>query len=68
MLELLLGPGLGGGRLRCLLLDLGLDSFRLSFGLSYAWAAWDTDAARPFAEGHGQAWHDKLSGTFVVRV
>ena len=40
----------------------------LSFGLSYAWAAWDTDAARPFAEGHGQAWHDKLSGTFVVRV
>ena len=39
-----------------------------SFGFSYAWAAWDSDAARPLAEGHGQAWHDKLSGTFVVRV
>ena len=40
----------------------------LSFGFSYAWAAWDADAERPFAEGRGQAWHDKLSGTLVVRV
>ncbi len=39
----------------------------LTFGLSYAWAAWDSDAERPFAEGYAQAWHDKLSGTFVVR-
>ena len=40
----------------------------LSFGFSYAWAAWDADAERPFAAGRGQAWHDKLSGTLVVRV
>ncbi len=40
----------------------------LSFGFSYAWAAWDADPERPFATGRGQAWHDKLSGTFVVRV
>ncbi len=39
----------------------------LTFGLSYAWAAWDSDSERPFAEGYAQAWHDKLSGTFVVR-
>ena len=39
----------------------------LTFGLSYAWAAWDSDAERPFAEGYAQAWHDKISGTFVVR-
>lgn len=39
----------------------------LSFGLAYAWAAWDSDAARPLADGFGQAWHDKLSGTYVVR-
>ncbi|MYB43017.1 MAG: RDD family protein [Chloroflexi bacterium] len=39
----------------------------LTLGLSYAWAAWDTDAERPFAEGYAQAWHDKLSGTFIVR-
>ena len=40
----------------------------LSFGFSYAWAAWDLDAERPFAAGRGQTWHDKLSGTRVVRV
>ena len=40
----------------------------LSFGFSYAWAAWDADPERPFATGRGQAWHDKLSGTLVVRL
>ena len=39
----------------------------LSLGIAYASLAWDVGVRRPLAEGHRQAWHDRLSGTFVVR-
>ena len=39
----------------------------LSLGFAYAWAAWDASTGRSLARGRRQAWHDKISGTFVVR-
>ena len=39
----------------------------LSLGAGYAWAAWDASASRPLARGLRQGWHDKVSGTLVVR-
>lgn len=48
-------PGLG----RMLLRDVfGKWVSGLAFGLGYFWAIWDKD---------GQAWHDKIAGTLVVK-
>ena len=39
----------------------------LSLGLAYVWVMWDASTTLPFARGRRQTWHDKISGTFVVR-
>lgn len=48
-------PGLGKMLLREI---IGKWVSGLLFGLGYLWAIWDKD---------GQAWHDKIAGTVVIR-
>ena len=47
-------PGWARGLLR----TIGYGLSTVPLGLGFLWAAWDK---------HGQAWHDKMAGTIVVR-